>query len=434
VVPGADAHPGAGEDLGDVVRVGALDRERGQRSAVALGRAATEQARREAEAAREEAHRANLVKSEFLSRMSHELRTPLNAILGFGQLLELSSLDDEDAEGVGYILKAGRHLLSLIDDVLDLSRIEAGMLTISLEPVEAAELIGDAVDLIRPLADSRSIRLTIDGGECARYVMTDRQRCRQILLNLLSNAVKYNRDGGDVDVSCALVGEELLRMAVRDTGPGIDPARIDRLFEPFDRLGAESSGVEGTGLGLALTKQLAERLGGSIGVHTAPGEGSTFWIDLPVTEPGGVPPGPDPRRQTGTETTERTLLLVEDNLANLRLVEAMLRRRPGITLLPAMQGRLAIELAHEHQPDLILLDLHLPDLPGREVLLRLRADPRTRHIPVVISSADASPGRVQRLLEEGAFDFVSKPLDVGRFLEVVDAALAQPGAHPLDEG
>jgi signal transduction histidine kinase/CheY-like chemotaxis protein len=393
-------------------------------------RAATDQARHEADRAREEANRANTAKSEFWSRMSHELRTPLNAILGFGQLLELSSLDAEDSEGVGHILKAGRHLLALIDDVLDLSRIEAGMLTISLEPVETAELIGDAADLIRPLADSRSIRLTIDADGCDVYVMTDRQRCRQILLNLLSNAVKYNRDGGDVDVSCLRVTDGILRVAVRDSGPGIDPSRIDRLFEPLDRLGAESSGVEGTGLGLALTKQLVERLGGSIGVESAPGQGSTFWIDLPVTE---SPAGSRATRwhpETSTPAGDRTLLLVEDNLANLRLVEAMLRRRPGIALLPAMQGRLAIELAHEHQPDVIMLDLHLPDLSGREVLHRLRADPRTRDIPVVISSADATPARIRRLREEGAFDYVTKPLDVGRFLEVVDAALAHRDATP----
>ncbi|CAN5592808.1 hypothetical protein BH23ACT7_BH23ACT7_00640 [soil metagenome] len=391
-------------------------------------RTTLQQAQQEAERAREEATRANTAKSEFLSRMSHELRTPLNAILGFGQLLETSTLDADDEEGVKHILKAGRHLLALINDVLDLSRIEAGMLTISLEPVDAGELIRDSLDLIRPLANSRSIRLTVDADGCDSYVMTDRQRCRQVLLNLLSNAVKYNHDGGEVEVRCARVTEETLRVAVRDTGPGIDPARQERLFEPFERLGAETTSVEGTGLELALTKQLVQRLGGAIGVETAPGQGATFWIHLPVAERPAGSDRPATRPQTLTKTGDRTLLLVEDNLANLRVVEAMLRRRPGIAVLPAMQCGLAIELAREHQPDVIVLDLHLPDVSGREVLHRLRADPRTRDIPVVVASADATPGRVRQLQQEGAFAYVTKPLDLQQFLEVVDAALAHRGA------
>jgi len=398
-------------------------------------RAPLEQAQQDSERARAEADRANLAKSEFLSRMSHELRTPLNAILGFGQLLEISDLAPEEREGVGHILKAGRHLLALINDVLELSRIEAGTLTISLEPVHEGELIHDAVALIRPMADSRSIRLSLHTGGCDVYVTTDRQRCRQVLLNLLSNAVKYNRDGGTVDVTCDLTTEQTLRVAVRDTGPGIDPARRAQLFQPFDRLGAETSGVEGTGLGLALSKQLIERLGGSIGVDSAPGEGAIFWIDLPVTDGPADAVQPDVRPHTPVATGDRTLLLVEDNLANLRVVEAMLRQRPGITVLPAMQGRLAIDLAHEHQPDVIVLDLHLPDITGREVLNRLKADPRTRSIPVVIASADATPGRVRQLKEQGAFAYVTKPLDLRTFLEVLDAALhgRQPDLEGPDE-
>ena len=395
-----------------------LEEERAQRVAL-------ERAQQEAELAREEATRANTAKNEFLSRMSHELRTPLNAILGFGQLLETSSLAAQDLEGVRHILSAGRHLLALINDVLDLSSIEAGKLTVSPEPVHAVDLVNDTVALIQPLADSRSIRLAIDVDGCDAWVMTDRQRCRQILLNLLSNAVKYNHDGGAVEVRWARVTEETLRISVRDTGPGIDPTRRARLFEPFDRLGAESSGVEGTGLGLALSKQLAERLGGAIGVDTAPGQGSTFWIDLPVTE--AAPDAGEPQKDTpsSTRTADHTLLLVEDNLANVRVVEAMLRRRPGISVLPAMQGNLAIDFATKHQPDVVVLDLHLPDMSGREVLYRLKADPRTRHIPVIIASADATPGRVGQLREDGAFEYITKPLDLGRFLEVVDAALAR---------
>ena len=225
-------------------------------------------------------------------------------------------------------------------------------------------------------------------------------------------------------------GEEALRVLVHDSGPGIDPARQARLFEPFERLGAEATSVEGTGLGLALTKQLVERLGGAIGVETAPGRGSTFWIDLPVTErPADLdeaPAQPERPRETGG----RTLLLVEDNLANLHVVEAMLRRRPGLSVLPVMQGTLALELAYEHRPDVIVLDLHLPDLSGREVLHRLQADPRTRDIPVIIATADATPGRVRQLREEGAFEYVAKPLDLGHFLAVVDAALDRRGPVP----
>jgi signal transduction histidine kinase/CheY-like chemotaxis protein len=386
---------------------------------------ALEQAQQQADQARDEATRANQAKNEFLSRMSHELRTPLNAILGFGQLLQTATLTDDDRDGVDHILKAGHHLLQLINDVLDLSRIDAGTMTLSLEPVHAAELIDDAAGLIQPLADSRSIRLTVSTDGCDAYVRTDRQRCRQALLNLLSNAVKYNYDGGEVQLRCDRVATHTLRISVCDSGPGIDPARQQRLFEPFDRLGAETSGVEGTGLGLALTRRLVEHMAGTIGVDTALGQGSTFWIDLPVTDQPAIVDARPVRSPAPHDTDERTLLLVEDNLTNLRVIEAMLRRRPGITVLPAMQGSLAIELAYQHQPDIIVLDLHLPDLSGRDVLQRLRADPRTRDIPVVIASADASPGRVRQLLEEGAFAYLTKPLDLHEFLDVVATALAQ---------
>jgi signal transduction histidine kinase/CheY-like chemotaxis protein len=385
-----------------------------------------EEAHRTAEEARDEAARANTAKSEFLSRMSHELRTPLNAILGFGQLLETTETDEDSREWTGHIMKAGRHLLALINDVLDLSRIEAGTMTMSPEPVHTGELIGDTIDLIRPAADSRSIRLTTEltGGDV--YVTTDRQRCRQVLLNLLSNAVKYNHDGGSVEISCGSGEDGFLRVAVADTGPGIEPARHDQLFQPFERLGADTSAVEGTGLGLALSKQLVERMGGSIGFDSTPGQGTTFWIDLPAAETPAQPDGPEERREIDQKPTAGiSLLLIEDNLANLRVVEAMLRLRPGITILPAMQGGLGIDLAREHRPDVIVLDLHLPDLPGREVLHRLQADPVTRGIPVVIASADASQGRIRQLRDEGAFDYITKPLDLHDFLAVVDAAVEQ---------
>lgn len=409
-----------------------LAEERTHRTVLEEARREAEQARSdaerahgEAEQARREAEHADQAKSDFLSRMSHELRTPLNAILGFSQLLEAADLDEDDAEAAGQILKAGQHLLALIDDVLDISRIEAGTLALSPEPVDARELIDDAVALIRPHAAERPIRLEVDHSDCDVYVTTDHQRCRQVLLNLLSNAVKYNCDEGEVRLSCDRTSDGMLRIAVADTGPGIDPARQAQLFEPFERLGAESSDVQGTGLGLALSRRLVERLGGRIGLESDPPNGSTFWIDLPVTEtpPAELEPAADYAEPASTGV--RTLLLVEDNLANLRFVEAMLERfRPNLSVLPAMQGGIAVDLATQHHPAIVLLDLHLPDIPGRHVLTRLKSDQRTRDIPVVITSAEARPSHVSQLRTEGAFDYVTKPFDVQAILSVIDAALA----------
>lgn len=410
-------------------------------------RADAERAHADAERAQGEAERANLAKSEFLSRMSHELRTPLNAVLGFGQLLQATPMTDDDAEMVDAIIKAGRHLLDLINDVLDLSRIEAGFMAVSVEPVHVGQLVADAMQLVRPMAAERSIALTTDAEACTQYVRTDRQRARQVLLNLLSNAIKYNRDAGQVAVTCT-VNSASVRVAVVDTGPGIDPAHHDQLFEPFQRLGAEASSVEGTGLGLALSRNLAQRLGGDLGVASAPGDGSTFWIDLPLAEHPAVGDQPIDGDE-GREAYERTdgdshvsaaevgltLLLVEDNLANLQVVEATLRRhRPDVHVLPVMQGSLAVELAVEHQPDMVLLDLHLPDLPGQQVLQRLKADPRTRHIPVVIASADATPGRQQRLRDLGAHDYLAKPYNITQFLTVIDGAVNQDAPAGDDPG
>jgi signal transduction histidine kinase/ActR/RegA family two-component response regulator len=418
----------------DALRAAREDAERARLDAE-RAREEAERAKEEAERAREEADRANLAKSEFLSRMSHELRTPLNAVLGFGQLLEESALSQDDTEMVEHIVKAGRHLLDLINDVLDLSRIEAGSMTISVEPVHVGELVRDTVALVRPMAADRQIALQSDAEDCDEFVRTDRQRARQVLLNLLSNAIKYNHDGGRVEVTCAMEGG-FVRVAVTDTGPGIDPAHRDQLFEPFQRLGAESSGVEGTGLGLALSRNLAERLGGGMDVESTPGVGSTFWIDLPLTETpdvGDVAERQEVDHRAPASGQRRTLLLVEDNLANLRVVEAVVkRRRPDIEVLPVMQGTLAVDLALEHQPDMILLDLHLPDLPGQQVLQRLKADPRTRDIPVVIASADATPGRQRRLRDLGAHDYLAKPYQVSQFLEVVDEAMN--GRDPTGDG
>jgi signal transduction histidine kinase/CheY-like chemotaxis protein len=346
--------------------------------------------------AKEAADRANTAKSEYLSRMSHELRTPLNAILGFAQLLELEDLGEEQRENLHYILTAARHLLALINEVLDIAAIEAGRLPLSLEPVAVADVVAETVSLIRPLADQHQVLLVNPPLSCASHVQGDRQRLKQILLNLLSNAVKYNRQGGRVELECGPGDDGRLRIQVVDTGPGIAAEAMGQLFVPFERLGNEQSGVEGAGLGLPLSRRLAEAMGGTLDVASELGQGSSFWVELPVAE-GPVqraerqqelpPPVPAPSEPE----VAMTVLYIEDNLSNLQLVERVLSRRPGVRLISAMRPQLGLDLAAEHDPDLVLLDLHLPDMPGQEVLRRLRAEPRTAEVPVVILSADARP-------------------------------------------
>jgi signal transduction histidine kinase/ActR/RegA family two-component response regulator len=397
------------------------------------GEEALRQAKEEAEGAREAAESANRAKSEFLSRMSHELRTPMNSILGFAQLLAKRDLPHDQRKAVDHILKAGEHLLNLINEVLDIARIEANRQQLSLEPVRVRYALHEALSLIRPLAAQRHTHVPedveVDGDP---YVRADRQRLAQVLLNLLSNAVKYNRPGGAVWLSCRRVrdaasAEERLRIGVHDTGAGIAADKLDELFVPFARLGAEQTEVEGTGLGLALSKRLVEAMGGRISVESTPDAGSVFFVELQVVPApleglgraaatlgaGEQPPG-----------GPATILYIEDNLANLALVEAILANRP-VKLMPALQGQLGIDLAAEHQPDVVLLDLHLPDMRGDEVLRRLQADPRTRDIPVVVISADATDSSVERLLDAGARAYISKPLDVDEFLTALDSVLRE---------
>lgn len=388
--------------------------------------ASLEETLRALEDARATAEDANRAKSEFLSRMSHELRTPLNAVLGFAQLLELDDLNDDQRDASRQITKGGQHLLELINEILDLSRIEAGGLSLSPEPVCVSDLLDEVVDLIRPLANEAGINLTSGARpSCNVYVLADRQRAKQILLNLVANAVKYTLARGTVAVYCESRADRVIRICVADTGIGIAPEKLGLVFTPFERLGAEQQGIEGAGIGLALSQRLAEAMGGSLGVESTLGKGSNFWCDLPEVE-GPVerlerlekdaPAAPPP-----PEIREPVVLYIEDNLANLKLMERVLaRREPHVRIVAAMQGRLGLELAREHQPAVVMLDLHLPDMTGEEVLASLRVDPLTSSIPVIMVSADASPNQIQRLLAAGAAGYITKPIDVRMVLETID--------------
>jgi PAS domain S-box-containing protein len=385
----------------------------------------------EAQAARQLADRGNAAKSEFLSRMSHELRTPMNAILGFAQVLDTEEgLSPDQHDSVGQILKGGSHLLNLINEVLDISSIDSGRLTISSEAVALAGLLEETAALLRPMSAEFNARIVLQSSNEECYVLADRQRLKQVLLNLLSNAIKYNRPGGSVTVRLNEQGAAAAtaRISVSDDGPGLTAEKIARLFHPFDRLGTEQTRVEGTGFGLVLAKRIVEHMGGVLGVESVVGEGTTFWVELPTAEPPleeEAPAGEGIARMT-TEISacSRALLYIEDNPSNVRLVTGILARRPGLRLLSAETGARGVEMAREHRPDLILLDLHLPDSQGDEVLRRLATDPRTGAIPVVMLTANAVPGVRDQMLAAGARAFIVKPMVIGEFLRMVDQLLA----------
>ena len=388
------------------------------------------QAEEEIRMAKNEAEKANLAKSEFLSRMSHELRTPMNSILGFAQLMEMGELIPAQKKGVHHIIKSGKHLLNLINEVLDISRIEAGQLSLSLEPVQLASIIGDTLESVQPNAEKQNLTLElIDSPVNQMHVKADNQRLKQVLLNLINNAIKYNRNGGSVTIKTELRELEApeisrIRISVTDTGKGIKPEYLEKLFLPFERIGAEKTETEGTGLGLTVVKKLMDAMGGQFGVVSTPGEGSTFWIELQFTQSqkslsglhGNALSG-----ETALPVKTGTILYIEDNVSNAELVKDIISdHRPAIQLVSSMYGVTAVSLAAEYKPDLILLDLDLPDIHGSKVLGNLQADKATSSIPVVIISADAMPKQIERLLHAGARNYLPKPLDIKEFLSMID--------------
>ena len=377
--------------------------------------------------AKEEAERANLAKSEFLSRMSHELRTPMNAILGFAQLIKIDEdLSEEHQNYIQDIYDAGEHLLELINEVLDLSAVEAGQLSLSIEPVNVSEVFSECQTLMSPLAESNGIHLEVDFTGCNEFsVMADRIRYKQVLLNLLSNAIKYNRPNGNVLLACKS-DKETLNFSVKDTGKGIKDEHMDMIFEPFNRLDASDSNIEGTGIGLLISRRLVETMGGKMNIESTPGIGSTFSIQLPKVAAVSTPTTQVLEKSTiemQTSDTSHSLLYIEDSVVNRRLVQQIINRQDNLTLLTAPDGKQGLELAETHQPELILLDIGLPDMDGYEVLAQLKNNENTRKIPVIALSANAMAEDLERGKQAGFNTYLTKPLNIPLLLKTLDSLL-----------
>ncbi len=380
--------------------------------------------------AREEAESANRAKTTFLSQMSHELRTPLNAILGFSQLLYeemLGPLNESQKDALKDVLKSGHHLLELINEILDLSKIESGRITLSIEDIHISDLITEVIDLSRPLAVNRGIRI-INEVPKGVYVKGDYTRLKQVFINLLSNAIKYNKDKGYVEIGIE-ESDKIIKVMVKDGGLGIPKDKLDRLFNPFDRLGREATSLEGTGIGLTITKKLVELMGGSIEVKSKVGQGSTFTVSLIRAEGIFKKMERDMKDIRSSEHVDKRkkykILYIEDNLSNLKLVTKIFLKRPEVKLITSGQGRVGIDLALTHKPDLILVDINLPDISGHEVLERLREIEELKDTRIIAISADVLGMNKEKAKKKGFDDFIPKPIDVKQFLSMIDDYLSR---------
>jgi signal transduction histidine kinase/CheY-like chemotaxis protein len=385
-------------------------------------------AKAQLESAKHVAEKASLAKSDFLSSMSHELRTPLNAILGFAQLLEAGPPPPTAAQIVRLhqIIKAGWYLLELINEILDLAVIESGKLSLSREPVSLIDVMRECQAMVESQAQKHGIHINFLPFDNTWFANADRTRVKQILINLLSNAIKYNREHGTVEVKCISSNPERIHISIKDSGAGLPPEKLAQLFQPFNRLGQETGSREGTGIGLVVTKLLVELMGGTIGVESTVGVGSEFWIELirDVTpQPAGNTMPAELAPQAQENAPLRTLLYVEDNPANLMLVKQIIEGNPHLRILSARDGNLGIALARAHLPDVILMDINLPDISGIEALNILREDPATAHIPVVALSANAMLRDIEKGLEAGFFLYLTKPIKVNEFMNALDEAL-----------
>ena len=380
--------------------------------------------------AKEQAEKANRAKSEFLSSMSHELRTPLNAILGYTQLFEYDgNLTSQQIENVREIRKAGEHLLQLINDVLDLAKIESGSMTVSLEPVLVSRLLDECFTLVQTQADARGIRLSARINEyTGTYVVADLVRCKQALLNLLSNAVKYNHVGGEVEVTLVAQDGQNLRISVRDTGRGIPLQRQNEVFQPFNRLSAENSNIEGSGVGLVITKRLVEMMKGTLDFSSAEGVGTTFWMDFPIAADWTAEALPENRKKDYSPAIlnvrrQCKVLYVEDNPTNIRLLQQIFARYPQLELDIAEEAFLGIYKARSQRLDLIILDINLPGMDGYEMLAVLKNDAATSSIPVIGLSANAMPYDIERGRKAGFFNYLTKPVDINQLIAVFNELL-----------